>query len=34
VEQGQFWLTGWIGNSGREEAGILVVHLAEFNAVC
>ena len=29
VKQGQLRLTGWIGNNGREEAGILVVYAAE-----
>src|ERR1035441_8124579 len=33
VEQSQFRLPGWIGNDGREEAGIFVVYVAEFYAV-
>ena len=34
VEQGQLRLTGWIGDNSREEACILVVYVAEFDAVC
>ena len=34
VEQGQLRLPGWIGNHGREDAGIFVVYVAEFDAVC
>src|ERR1035437_196987 len=32
VKHGEFWLARWIGNDGGEKAGILVVHITEFDA--
>jgi hypothetical protein len=33
VEHGQFRVPGWIGNGDGEEAGIFVIHVADFDAV-
>ena len=33
VEHGQFRMAGWIRNGDGEEAGILVIHVADFDAV-
>jgi hypothetical protein len=33
VEDGQFRFAGWIRNGNGEEAGIFVIHIAEFDAV-
>jgi hypothetical protein len=33
VEDGQFRFPGWIRNGNGEEAGIFVIHVAEFDAV-
>ena len=33
VEDGQFRVTGRIGNGDGEEAGVFVVHVGEFDAL-
>ena len=33
VENGQFRFPGWVRNGNGEEAGIFVIHVAEFDAV-
>src|SRR5580692_7260017 len=33
VEDGQFWMSGRIGNGDRKEAGVFIVHVAEIDAL-
>jgi hypothetical protein len=33
MEHGQFRVSGWIRNGDREEAGVFVIHVCEFDAL-
>ena len=33
MQKGELWVTGWIRNGDREEAGVLIIHAVQCNTI-